>query len=168
MSKTIYENDEIVLFWHGIFSNWHLVDFVDDDGVKYNCTEQYMMAKKALRYGDNETYNKIMNAHSPKEQKALGRLVKKFDADDWDSCCMKIVYDGNLLKYSQNEELRKVLLATGNKTIAEASPVDKIWGIGLAPDNPKAFDKKNWKGTNYLGLVLMNVRSFLLTKPKTK
>jgi ribA/ribD-fused uncharacterized protein len=128
------------------------------DGVEYNCSEQAMMSKKALFFGDIEANEKIMASKSPREQKAIGRTVKNFDVDKWSSVSRDIVYDIVKAKFEQNPQLLKELLATEGKTLTEASPFDKIWGIGLSEDNPLAWEKETWQGTNLLGYILTDVR----------
>lgn len=147
-------------FWHGPFSQWHPSIFCVD-GIRYYCAEQYMMAQKAVIFNDYQTLSKIMSTRNPKEQKALGRKVTGFDSDIWEHICQDIVYRGNLAKFSQNDSLRVELLKTVGTALVEASPYDKVWGIGLGPEDPLRLDPSNWKGTNYLGLCLMRVREAL-------
>lgn len=148
---------EFAFFWGGTFSQWARSTFVID-GVTFNTCEQYMMYKKALMFGDYEIAEKIMEADHPRDQKALGRKVKGFDKDHWERYCKDIVYDGNVAKFTQNEDMLDELMFTGNMTIVEASPKDKIWGIGLAADDPRAKDKSKWLGTNWLGEAIQRVR----------
>jgi ribA/ribD-fused uncharacterized protein len=155
-----YMDENVVLFWSGVLSNWYKSDF-NVDGVTYNCVEQYMMQQKAIVFGDIATAAAIMATKSPKNQKALGRAVSNFDATRWSACCQAEVYPGIYSKFKQNNVLQELLLSTGNRIIAEASPFDTVWGIGLAPDNPLALDQKNWRGTNYLGQLLMLAREHL-------
>lgn len=152
-------NNNFIFFWGGPFSQWYKSDFIID-GTKYNCAEQYMMAMKASYFGDNEVYKQIMNSNNPKIQKALGRCVKNFNADKWNIVCKDFVYDANLAKFS-TEPLTSVLLSTGDKEVVEASPYDIIWGIGMGENDPDRFDKSKWRGTNWLGEVLMLVRENL-------
>ena len=156
----VVETDAMFLFWHGWPSQWHPARF-EVDGQVYNCCEQYMMAGKARLFGDAEALAAILASDSPRRQKQLGRSVKNFVQSTWQDHCREIVFQGNLARFSQDQRLKKLLLDTGNKTIAEASPVDRIWGIGLAPDNPKALDQNNWRGKNWLGYALMRVREAL-------
>lgn len=151
------KTEKYVLFWNGPFSQWYPSKF-EIDGTEYNCCEQYMMAQKALMFGDAESHKMIMSTDSPKDQKAFGRRVKGFDKDVWEASCHKIVYDANYAKFTQNKELMEELMDTGGLEIAEASPVDKIWGIGLHETDPDAQDKSKWQGTNWLGEALMKVR----------
>lgn len=146
-------------FYSGPFSQWHRCRFTVD-GVEYCSAEQYMMHQKALLFGDGEIAEQIMQATHPRVQKALGRKVRNFDADRWTAVCRDIVYRGNYAKFSQNEDKKAALLATTG-TLVEASPYDRIWGIGLGADDPRRLDPKTWKGTNWLGEVLTKVRDDL-------
>ena len=111
-------------------SQWYNCLF-EVDGITYYTAEQYMMSQKALLFNDNETNLKIMQEKDPKTYKALGRQVKNFDPSLWDKNKFEIVVKGNIAKFSQNEELKKFLLNTNDKILVEASPHDKIWGIGM-------------------------------------
>lgn len=117
------------------------------------------MAKKALLFSYFDSYRAIMLETKPSYQKALGKKVKGFDKEIWETYCRKYVYDGNYAKFTQNPKMKLELLATGDKEIVEASPEDVIWGIGLGENNPLAWDKATWKGTNWLGIAVMQVRT---------
>ncbi len=119
-----------------------------------------MMARKALLFGDIKSLDKIMASHSPREQKAIGRTIREFKPEVWNAHARDYVYTANLAKFSQNQDLKRVLLETRG-LIVEASPLDTIWGIGLDEDDPRALDKAQWKGTNWLGEVLTKVRTAL-------
>ena len=150
------------LFWRsGAWgSQWHIAPFVEGS-THYNCSEQYMMAQKALLFNDLATHAQIMKTTSPSKQKALGRKVRGFDEKVWAQHRYQIVLKANLAKFRQNPELKKQLLATGNQIIAEASPCDKLWGIGLGASDPRSQNKETWPGQNLLGQVLMEVRQTL-------
>lgn len=165
MGKGITETDRFVLFWGGWPSQWAPAHF-EVDGVAYNCCEQFMMAEKARVFGDEEALAKILAAPSPREQKALGRKVRNFNEGTWNGVCRGVVYTGNLARFSQDPQLRRLLLATGDKAIVEASPTDRIWGIGLAQDDPDAQRPDRWRGRNWLGIALMQVRDALRRAPK--
>lgn len=133
------------------------------DGIKYSCAEQYMMAEKARMFGDEEMLAKIMGTTYPKEMKAYGRAVKHFDKGVWDDACYDIVKKGNEAKFSQNAKLREFLSGTKKRILVEASPRDRIWGIGMGKDNPHAQDPLKWRGRNLLGFALTEVRDKQLT-----
>jgi len=152
--------DNFIFFWGGPYSQWHKSDF-EINRVTYNTCEQYMMAKKALLFNDIESHDKIMDSFDPREQKELGRGVKGFNRDVWEKECKRFVYDANFAKFTQNPELYDLIMLSGSKEFVEASPNDKIWGIGLSATDPLAWDKATWKGTNWLGETLMVVRSAL-------
>lgn len=160
MSRDLRETDRFVFFWMGWASQWNTDGFVID-GQRYRCAEQWMMAEKARFFGDEVARKEILKATHPREMKSLGRDVRGFDKKRWAAVCKDIVAKGNLAKFTQNPELRQLLLATGDKILVEASPKDAIWGIGLAADDPRALEPSKWLGTNWLGEVLMRVRKEL-------
>lgn len=141
-------------------SQWYDSEF-KVDGVTYSNAEQYMMAQKALTFNDKIIYNKILHTIDPKEIKALGRKVKNFNESVWDSEKRDVVYKGTYAKFSQNEDLKKKLIATGDDILVEASPYDTIWGIGLKESDPLARKRETWKGQNLLGDILVEVREKL-------
>jgi len=149
--------EDFIFFWGGTYSQWCPSPFIID-GVEYNCCEQYMMAKKALMFNDFKSLEIIMATDQPDEQKALGKMVKNFDKATWEKYCRKIVYDGNLAKFTQNPDMKRELMKTGDKEIVEASPEDRIWGIGLKSSDKRAWDKSTWEGTNWLGEAIMQAR----------
>lgn len=150
--------NNFLFFWGGTYSQWCPSRFTID-GVEYNCTEQYMMAKKALMFNDFDAYREIMLEKQPAIQKAIGKKVRGFDKEKWEKYCRKIVYDGNFAKFSQNKDMKLELMETNDLEIVEASPEDRIWGIGLHETNPLAWDKATWQGTNWLGEAIMKVRT---------
>lgn len=154
-----------VFFWgaappQGVFSNWYKKSF-EHDGIKFNCSEQYMMYAKAVIFGDEEIAEKVLKEKDPKKQKALGRKVKNFDPGQWMAVCQDVMVPALVSKFEQDPYALEVLLSTGDATIVEASPLDKIWGIGLASDDPRAMDPSKWKGQNLLGIVLMKARDVI-------
>ena len=154
-----------VFFWkidepNGCFSNWYPSPFVLDD-ERFANVEQYMMAKKAKLFDDDATLQTIMNTESPADCKRLGRRVKGFDSLRWDAEKYGILMTGNLEKFRQNPDLGKKLMDTGEAVLAEASPKDRIWGIGMDADEAGTTDPKDWPGQNLLGMVLMEVRDML-------
>jgi len=142
------------------FSQWWEAPF-EIDGTIYPTAEHYMMAAKARLFGDEVSAAKIVGCGSPKQAKAFGRGVAGFDDETWTRQRFKIVVAANLAKFSQNPPLREFLLQTGNRVLVEASPVDRIWGIGLAGDDARADKPHEWRGLNLLGFALMEVRETL-------
>lgn len=132
---------------------------------EYLFAEQYMMSQKAKLFGDNETYKKIMSSTNPFDIKKLGREVKNFDPDVWDKHKTDIVYTANINKFYQNKELKDFLLSTGDAILVEASPYDRIWGIGMYENDPQIGDPREWAGENLLGFILTEVREELKTAP---
>ncbi|MBY8821378.1 NADAR family protein [Sphingomonas colocasiae] len=146
------------------FSQWWPADFTIE-GTTYPSAEHWMMAEKARLFGDDQIAREIIVASSPKQVKALGRQVKGFVEPEWDREKRGIVARGNLAKFAQNAGLRDFLLSTGDRILVEASPVDRIWGIGLAADDANAHNPLEWRGENLLGFVLMDVRDELARSP---
>lgn len=152
---------------YGFLSQWYKCYF-KIEGITYTTAEQYMMAKKALLFQDYDIYEKIMREDDPAVCKALGREVHGFKNDKWEANCEEIVFNGNYAKFKQNHRLAHMLLRTGDTTLAEANPRDKIWGIAIPAtidrgkkDNPDVQDTDKWKGKNLLGNIIMQVRESL-------
>ncbi|MFO0726622.1 MAG: NADAR domain-containing protein [Myxococcota bacterium] len=154
---------QYMFFWktESPFSQWHPADF-GYGGQRFVTSEQWMMALKARVFGDQETLGKILNELDPKKQKELGRQVKNFSAEKWDALSFAAVYVGNALKFGEGA-LKERLLETRGYTLVEASPHDKIWGIGLGEEAPEAATKSSWQGTNRLGQVLSELREDMLS-----
>ena len=143
-------------------SQWWVTDFKVGN-LTYRSTEHWMMAEKARLFADEATLARILAARSPAEAKKLGREIQGFQPEIWETHKYEIVKTGNWHKFSQNPELRQFLLATNDRVLVEASPVDAIWGIGLAADSPDAENPYRWQGPNLLGFALMEVRDQLRT-----
>lgn len=130
-------------------------------GVEYSCAEQYMMAEKARLFRDEEVRRKILQAKHPKQMKAFGREVRGFDDQVWKKEAYGIVRRASEEKFRQNRELWAFLSHTKNRILVEASPVDRIWGIGLDKHDPNAENPFKWRGTNLLGFALSEARDKL-------
>jgi hypothetical protein len=113
-------------------------------------------------FGDADVAAEVLRTPHPKQQKALGRKVKNFDDAVWKRERLNIVMAGSRLKYTQNAELKELLLATAGTELVEASPYDRIWGIGLSAKDPRAQDPATWKGQNFLGKTLTKLRDELI------
>ena len=131
------------------------------DGVRYATAEHWMMAGKARLFGDDGAADRIVAASHPDCAKRLGREVRGFDQDRWDAHRFNLVVEGNRAKFSQHPDLKEFLLDTGKRVLVEASPVDRIWGVGLAADDDRITDPHAWRGLNLLGFALMTVRDEL-------
>jgi hypothetical protein len=143
-----------------VLSQWWPAAFEIDD-QSYSSAEQYMMAEKPKLFADEAARQEILKSVDPKEIKALGRRIAGFDEDTWQRHRFHVVVRGNIAKFGQQEALRQYLFETGEQVIVEASPVDGIWGIGLAADDPRAQHPDQWRGLNLLGFALMAVRRSL-------
>ncbi|MFE5295648.1 NADAR family protein [Streptomyces sp. NPDC056632] len=141
-------------------SQWWPSPFVVD-GVRYATAEHWMMAGKARLFGDAEAEAAALSARSPAEAKKAGRLVRNFDERTWAERRYDIVVAGSVHKFASDEALRSYLLGTGSRVLVEASPLDRIWGIGLAADAPEAWHPDRWRGLNLLGFALMEARKRL-------
>jgi ribA/ribD-fused uncharacterized protein len=141
-------------------SQWWPAAFVVD-GVRYASAEHYMMVGKARLFGDEATAQRMLATPNPGAVKALGRQVRAFDETTWDAHRFGLVTDGNVAKFGQHPDLRDYLLRTGDRVLVEASPVDRVWGIGLAATDPLAADPTRWRGRNLLGFALMRAREIL-------
>ncbi|MBJ6761754.1 NADAR family protein [Myxococcaceae bacterium JPH2] len=156
---------KFTFFWRegSPFSQWHPSRFVVE-GKTYGCAEQYMMAGKARLFGDAEHEAAILASGSPKRHKALGRKVRGFDAARWEQERERIVYEGNRAKFTQDPTLLATLLKTAGTELVEASPLDRIWGVGLSEEDPRIQDPSRWRGLNLLGKVLTQLRDDLLAE----
>ncbi len=144
----------------GCLSQWWPTPFMVD-GRTYATAEHWMMWHKAVLFGDAEIAERVLASAHPHRAKALGRQVRGFDEATWATRRYEIVVAGSVAKFGQHEELKRFLLGTGERVLVEASPVDRIWGIGLAADDPHAEDPARWRGENLLGFALMDARACL-------
>lgn len=144
----------------GCFSQWWPSPF-EVEGVEYASAEHYMMAEKARLFGDEVSRSAILRAATPAEAKKLGAQASGFVEETWRQHRFDIVVAGNLARFTQNADLGEFLRNTGERVLVEASPVDRIWGIGLAEDDPRCQRPEQWQGLNLLGFALMEVRSRL-------
>lgn len=165
METTKLNRKDFTFFWSGPFSQWYKSEF-EIDGQKYVTAEQYMMYKKAILFGDEDVANAIMKTNNPREQKDLGRKVRGFDKEKWEENCKDYVYEANYAKAIQNKEILDHFKETMGTELVEASPYDTIWGIGLHETDEKILDRDNWRGTNWLGEALMDVRKTLIKEGK--
>ncbi len=159
---------KFILFWghrprtenivdEACFSQWFASPFTVEK-TKYSTAEHYMMAAKAKLFGDDTVYSQILEAGSPGAAKALGRHVRGFSDEVWNKHRFEIVCRATHAKFSQHDMLKDYLIQTGERVLVEASPTDRIWGIGLAANDEKAVNPNCWRGLNLLGFALMQIR----------
>jgi len=153
--KTLLQTLEHILSTHAMTLNFDLIS-----GQKFLTAEHFMMAGKALLFDTNSLHD-IISAKNPNQVKVAGRKVKNFNQDIWNDVNVIWVAIGNYLKFTQHDNLKKLLKGTGTKVLIEASPLDKIWGVGLSPTSHLLKTPKNWKGENRLGDALMTVRQLI-------
>jgi len=159
--------------WYPSQFTWDVpAGFAEDEGsagvtYKYENAEQFMMHRKALLFApDDPTAHAILSPNSPaphpRKLRELGREIPNFSDAIWHKHRFEIVVEGNYLKFMQNPDLKAQLLATGQREIVEASPRDKIWGVGYGAKNASA-NRRNW-GLNLLGKAIMEVRERIRTE----
>ncbi len=167
--EDVYSKDDICFFWkpepaedgiitESCLSQWWKCTFMENQ-ILFCCTEQYMMYRKAMLFKDFEYAQKILFSKDPKKMREYGRLVRGFDENKWNEEKSNIVLKGNILKFSQNQELYQFLIGTKDKILVEASPYDRIWGIGMRKSEEGILEPSKWKGLNLLGFILMDVRN---------
>ena len=144
----------------GCLSQWWPSAFTVE-GVPFASAEHYMMWRKALLFDDDEAAQKIVAASHPRQAKMLGRRVRGFDEQTWVDHRWEIVVAASVAKFGQRDELRDFLLGTGERVLVEASPTDRVWGIGLAATDERTADPARWRGLNLLGFALMEARQRL-------
>lgn len=162
---------ELLLFWgHRVprdgrpgpscLSQWYPAPF-SVDGLRYATAEHWMMAEKARLFGDDAALAGVLTDDDPRTVKAWGRRVRGYDDAAWAAARFDAVVRGNVAKFSADPALRAFLLGTAGRLLVEASPTDRIWGIGLAAADPRAADPRSWQGDNLLGFALMRARDTL-------
>ena len=172
--------------WRCIFSQWYPQNFVGKESIHdltkiidtndfekyiknntFSTREKWMMICKCLMFakGVHKAKNielletKLIIENNPATIKKLGRKIQGFDEQIWQQYREQVVENGNYLQFSQNEQMRKILLDTQNREIVEASNYDAIWGIGFSENDAEA-NRSEW-GLNLLGKALMKVRNRL-------
>lgn len=161
-------SSEIYFYSHkdefGYMSNFFPIEFVNENGIKFNCSEQYLMYYKSKLFDseNNQILQQILNEKSPTKIKKLGRMVKNYNEQIWSQSRYQVMLNALRLKFNQNEIIKNKLIQTYPKMLYEASPSDNIWGIGFSANIAITKNKSNF-GTNLLGNVLVQIRNDLLT-----
>ena len=143
-----------------MFSQWYPSPFSVNE-IVYKSAGHWMMARKALLFGDRKAFKRIIEADRLEEVRIVSHMVNNFDEATWSERKYDIVREGNFHKFNQGKKLRERLLNTGTAILAEANPADNVWGIGLSQDSRNAKDPYAWKGLNLLGFALMEIREYL-------
>lgn len=161
--------EQYTFFWgtQDPFSNWHPAPFIYK-GIPFAQSEQWMMYCKAKLFGDEEMAKQILLETDPEKNKKQGRSVQGFVEEVWNEKARHYVYVGCREKFTQNPVLLQALLSTEGTELVEASPFDKIWGVGLRDSDPRILDRAQWQGTNWLGEVLTRLRDDLLRDMREK
>lgn len=161
-------NSNPIFFWgykgnssKKVLSNWYPCTFKSHSGITFSSVEQYIMYHKAILFNDFKMSKEIMECSDLKLIKQKGEMVRNFNQYIWEDNAKKIVYDGCLLKFSQNQELLNFLLSTEYRLLVQANPYDKIWGIGMDEIEASKTPQHKWKGKNWLGECLVQVRETL-------
>lgn len=162
----VVENDTHIFFWmpDSFMSNWYSPSplyLIDHPSVRFENSEAAFMFLKAMTFGDLFVAKQVIANQDPKYTKGLGKTVNGFTDEVWAEERYNCMLDACFAKFTQNPKLAKKLLATGSKILVEASPYDKIWGVGLAPNDVRVLNPANWRGLNLLGEVLMDIRDLL-------
>lgn len=181
------------------FSNFHPARFEYKD-YTFISNEQFMMFSKAKNFNDEVSAEKIIAINNePLAQKfitgeisreeiikdkelsaqwqtlmmkakKLGRGVKNYDEFFWESRRYKIVLFGAREKFNQNEDLKQILINTGDTKMIESNPYDKVWACGLSEYDAKRIPIEKWPGRNLLGQILdelkLEFKNELVKRPK--
>ena len=164
--ETINSQLSTAVFFHlpqdpdGYLSNWYPASFTLD-GITFSSTEQYIMYRKCQIFGDSASAAAILATDDPARQQAIGKKASGFNATLWDGLKQVIAFRGLMAKFSQNEDLKKQLFATGDAYLVECAHSDVIWACGIRVNEKERFDISKWRGQNLLGFTLMEVRAAL-------
>lgn len=159
------QGNGLLLFYGSVLSNWADIRFFSrSDRQWFESSEHYFMWRKAQHFGD-KIAAAHMNKHAkfPATLKQIGKQVAGFDREEWKIVCRPIMRQACLMKFGQNHDARQLLLSTAPLKLVEASPTDELWGIKRPITDPRAFIKSEWRGANWLGEELGQVRTTLAT-----
>lgn len=157
--------DTHVYFWNSLYSQWYTTENqFQENGVTYPNAEKYMMMKKAEVFGALDILEQMKKTDNPRMVKQLGRKIQNFSDKVWDKHKIDVVTQASYLKFTQNPELLKIMLEHKDLILVEASPQDKIWGIGLHFDDDRVLNESEWLGENLLGICLMKARDRIIKK----
>ena len=145
---------------YGYLSNWYPSVF-DIDGICFTSTEQFIMYQKCIVFGDYQSAKEVLATDDPQIQQSIGRHAKGYIGEVWAGMRQLVAVRGLYAKFSQNEELKKKLLDTGDTWLVECAHYDTTWACGIRLNEEERFDTSKWRGQNILGFALMEVREAL-------
>jgi ribA/ribD-fused uncharacterized protein len=164
-NATLDVGNKRIFFWGSVFSQWYKAPIFDSAaGVTFNTAEQGMMYYKAMTFNDTDIAQKILATDNARKQKELGRKVTGYNDELWAADRFKIVSYLNYLKFSQNADLKVLLLMLKDWEFVESSADDKIWGIGIGENNPDIFDSEKWQGQNLLGKAIKEAQQQIINE----
>ena len=152
---------EIIYFWksgeeNGFLSNHFLCkQNLNMGACEVPPAEHAFMYYKALEFKDEFTASAVRKAKHPQRAKELGRSVIGFCHQSWDDVKENRMMRAMSWKF-RDKQLCSKLLSTGDSILAEASPSDQMWRIGISRE--EAYQGLSWKGENKLGQLLMALR----------
>jgi ribA/ribD-fused uncharacterized protein len=142
------------------FSNFYDTKFTLD-GVNYSSAEHAYQAIKAKTFGDEQHFNKILKAKSAQSAKSFGKKVVGYNEEVWSAKKDEVMKSVLRAKFTQNLDIRKKLMDTDGKVLANSDSRDKYWGTGTSASTTMAKDPSKWKGENKLGKFIMDLRAEL-------
>ena len=142
---------------HGWLSNWHRSPFTLD-GIAFSSSEQYFIYRKCRMFGDAASAQAILDTDDPAAQQRIGRQASGFQPLVWDGVKQLYMFRALLAKFTQNEDLKRRLLDTGDAYLVECAFTDRIWACGVRLTDPRRLDISRWRGQNLLGFALMETR----------
>jgi ribA/ribD-fused uncharacterized protein len=158
--STVTRNDVFAFFGENCpLSNFHSAPF-KCEGQTYRHVEEYLFVKKAEFANDDSAKHRILKASTPADCKQIGKGIV-VDRKKWQSQEIAVMTKALFEKFNQNQIPRDYLKKTGNKTLAEVSPTDRFWGIGMSLGKVASSNQLTWTGKNKLGELLMDLRSKL-------
>ncbi|MBB1509960.1 NADAR family protein [Tessaracoccus sp. MC1756] len=135
----------------------------ESDGELFRTVEHYIAWRKATLFGDKHSAQRVLRAEAPTTARAIGRTVRPFNDEVWKSHRFDVAVAANVAKFAADPQLADHLRSTGRSVLVNASPIDRVWGIGLSADDPAAQDPTRWPGLNIQGFALMEARRRLLS-----
>ena len=158
---TSEESEDCVGFFGELskLSNFHPWKF-RINGATYSSSEQWIQHGKAKYFKDNITMAQILATENTLESKLLARDIVGYDERKWKEVAYQECYRGIFKKFNQNDNLKRVLVNTGNKTLVESS-YDQIWGTGIPLTDPACLDKTRWYNPGIMSKLLMDIRQEL-------